>query len=626
MKALGHLNKYLLHYKWLLILGTLFIVVSNVFAIYAPRLIREAFDLITASIEVYTSGTVSNYSIDMPPTVAWIFDALGIAKEKYAGINGLDELGELIAFLSLLLAGLYLLASLLKGVFLFFQRQTIIIMSRLIEYDLKNEIFDHYQSLDVAFYRRNNTGDLMNRISEDVSKVRMYLGPAIMYAINLVVLSSMAIYAMVSVNLELTLYVLLPLPILSVSIYYVSAMINERSERVQRQQSNLSTMVQEAFSGIRVIKAFNREKSSQARFEQECNDYKVKSLDLVKVDALFMPAIILLIGLSTIITIYVGGIKAIDGEITLGNIAEFVIYVNMLTWPFASVGWVTSIVQQAAASQERINEFLHTVPEIQNKKESPDQIVGKINFDNVHFTYPDSGIQALKGISFEIPAGDTLAIVGRTGSGKSTIANLLCRYFDTTQGQIRIDDKPIDQINLNSLRSSIGYVPQDVFLFSNTIGNNIAFGINEGEPTPERIEQAARNAYVDHNIQDFPKGYDTMLGERGINLSGGQKQRVSIARAIVREPKILIFDDCLSAVDTETEEIILRHLKKVMEGKTTLLISHRVSTVKMADHILVIQDGTIAESGNHENLLKQNGIYSELNQLQLLEDKKITAE
>lgn len=626
MRALAHLNKYLVYYKWQLILGTIFIVASNLFAIYAPRLVREAFDLITSSVKAYRSGDINNFDLELPPSLRWIFEALGMDLTAYSSIDSLAELGGLIGYLSLLLAALYLAVSIMKGIFLFFQRQTIIIMSRLVEFDLKNEIYDHYQKLNLAFYRRNNTGDLMNRISEDVSKVRMYLGPAIMYTINLVVLSVLAIWAMLRVNVELTLYVLLPLPVLSISIYYVSTMINKRSERVQRQQSRLSTMVQEAFSGIRVLKAFNREKSSQAAFAQACNDYKVKSLDLVRVDALFMPSIILLIGLSTIITIYVGGIKAINGEISLGNIAEFVIYVNMLTWPFASVGWVTSLVQQASASQERINEFLHTAPEIRNTKESADEIRGKITFKDVGFIYPDSGIRALSGLNFEVPQGNTLAIVGRTGSGKSTIANLICRNFDTTSGTILIDDKPISEINLNSLRSNIGYVPQDVFLFSDTIANNIAFGINSENPTREQIEKAATDANVAHNIEDFPKKYETMLGERGINLSGGQKQRVSIARAIVREPKILIFDDCMSAVDTATEEIILGNLRRLMKDKTTILISHRVSTVKFADHILVIQEGAIAERGTHESLLEANGIYAELNQMQLLEDKKIESE
>ncbi|MGB6036876.1 MAG: ABC transporter ATP-binding protein, partial [Cryomorphaceae bacterium] len=512
--------------------------------------------------------------------------------------------------------------SVLKGVFLFFTRQTIIVMSRLIEFDLKNEVFDHYQKLTLAFYRRNNTGDLMNRISEDVSQVRMYLGPAIMYSINLVVLAVLAIGAMLRVNVELTLYVLLPLPLLSVSIYYVSKIINQRSERVQRQQSRLSTLTQEAFSGIRVLKAYNRQNFIQKDFTRECNTYKVLSLSQVKVDALFMPAIILLIGLSTIITIYVGGIKAIQGEITIGNIAEFVIYVNMLTWPFASVGWVTSLVQRAAASQERINEFLHTEPEIANPKAEKDEISGKIDFRNVSFIYPDSGIEALNNVSFSIPKGSTLAIIGRTGSGKSTIANLICRNFDVNEGQLLIDNQPINSLNLESLRSSIGYVPQDVFLFSDSIANNIGFGLNPEDISPEIIIKAAERAYVKHNIDEFPKKFETILGERGINLSGGQKQRVSIARAIAKEPNILIFDDCLSAVDTETEEIILGNLREIMKGKTTLLISHRVSTVKLADQIIVLDHGKVVEKGSHEELLSIDGEYRDLYQKQLLEEKK----
>jgi ATP-binding cassette subfamily B protein len=622
MRALAHLNQYLWQYKWHLVFGTLFIVLSNLFGIYAPVLIREAFNLVTETMAAYQGDRVSDYSIEVPYSVKVINDLFGFDSSAFSHINEKSSLAGLITRLSLILAVIYLGVSVLKGVFLFFTRQTIIVMSRLIEFDLKNEVFDHYQKLSLAFYRRNNTGDLMNRISEDVSQVRMYLGPAIMYSINLVVLAILAIGAMLHVNVELTLYVLLPLPLLSISIYYVSKIINQRSEKVQRQQSRLSTLTQEAFSGIRVLKAYNRQSFIQKDFTRECNTYKVLSLSQVKVDALFMPAIILLIGLSTIITIYVGGIKAIQGEISIGNIAEFVIYVNMLTWPFASVGWVTSLVQRAAASQERINEFLHTEPEIANPKNAKDNISGKIDFKNVSFVYPDSGIEALHDVSFTIPQGSTLAIIGRTGSGKSTIANLICRNFDVSQGQLMIDNKPINSLNLESLRSSIGYVPQDVFLFSDTIASNIGFGLNPEDVNPEIIKQAAQRAYVKHNIDDFPNSFETILGERGINLSGGQKQRVSIARAIAREPDILIFDDCLSAVDTETEEIILGNLRKIMEGKTTLLISHRVSTVKLADQIIVLDHGKVVEKGSHEELLAHDGEYRDLYQKQLLEEKK----
>ncbi|MCH2216214.1 MAG: ABC transporter ATP-binding protein/permease [Flavobacteriales bacterium] len=622
MRALAHLNKYLWRYKWQLILGMLFIVASNLFGIYAPRLIREAFDLITQTLEVYSKEIDAPYSLALPPSVAITQEILGLDPSDFQDLSSKKGIAAAITLLSVFLAGFYLFVSLLKGVFLFFTRQTIIVMSRLIEFDLKNEVYDHYQKLSLGFYRRNNTGDLMNRISEDVSQVRMYLGPAIMYSINLVVLAILAIGAMLSVNVELTLYVLMPLPLLSVSIYYVSRIMNERSEKVQRQQSKLSTLTQEAFSGIRVLKAYNRQEFIQNNFARECNTYKSLSLRQVKVDALFMPAIILLIGLSTIITIYVGGIKAIQGEITIGNIAEFVIYVNMLTWPFASVGWVTSLVQRAAASQERINEFLHTAPEIVNKNSEPSKIAGNIIFENVSFSYTDSGIEALKNINLSVPKGSTLAIIGRTGSGKSTIANLICRLYDASSGHITIDQQPIEEINLNDLRCAIGYVPQDVFLFSDTIANNIAFGLDSEVATSKLIRDASQKAYVEHNIEDFPDKFETLLGERGINLSGGQKQRVSIARAIARKPQILIFDDCLSAVDTETEEKILNNLQMVMNGKTTILISHRISTVKTADQIIVLDSGIILEQGTHHQLVAKKGEYYALYQKQLLEEKE----
>lgn len=577
-----------------MISGILFIAISNAFSILPAQIIRFAFDLVKETIIQYR-----------------VLDGFSIQDDFY----------KVLSRILLLFGGLVLGLSLLKGLFLFFTRQTIIIMSRRIEFDLKNEIFEHYQKLSLAFYKRNNTGDLMNRISEDVSRVRMYLGPAVMYSINLLVLFVMVIITMLSVNVKLTLYVLSPLPLLSISIYYVSNIINSKSERVQRQLSNLSTFVQEAFSGIRVLKAYNRDQQRLEYFQKETTQYKDLNLDLVQVNALFQPLMILLIGLSTIITIYVGGKLAAAGEVTTGNIAEFVIYVNMLTWPVAAVGWVTSLTQRAAASQERINEFLKSEPEIVNHQPERSNINGSIQFKDVSFTYPDSGIQALKQISFDIESGKSLAIIGKTGSGKSTIANLIGRLFEANSGEISIDNTPLNQLNLGDLRSSIGYVPQEVFLFSDSIKNNIAFGLNETEATDEVVIGAAKAAEVWKNIQGFPKGMETRVGERGITLSGGQKQRISIARAIIKNPQILIFDDCLSAVDTQTEERILQNLKVLSENRTTVIISHRVSSVKHCDKIILLDEGQIVEDGNHDFLIQKQGIYFELYQQQLLEEE-----
>lgn len=596
MNHLSHLNKYFVRYKWRLLLGVLFIIASNIFGVMMPKVIGSSIDHIQEKI--------------------------GLLRRGLEDAAGRESIVDDLVFYGMSAAGLYMLFSLLKGLFLFFTRQTIIVTSRFIEYDLKNEVFAHYQKLDQAFYKRNNTGDLMNRISEDVSQVRMYLGPAVMYTINLAVLFVLVISSMVETNGELTLLVLAPLPIMSVIIYYVSKIINKKSELVQQQQSWLSTFVQETFSGIRVLKAFQREKEFSREFDNASEEYLNRNMSLVRTNAFFMPTIVMLIGLSTIITIWVGGIKAMNGEITNGNIAEFVIYVNMLTWPFASVGWVTSLVQRAAASQKRINEFLRTEPVIVNGREEPDALEGRIEFDNVSFTYPDSGIEALHDVSFRVDPGETLAIIGHTGSGKSTIANLLCRLYDPTQGTIRFDDKDLREMNLSDMRDSIGYVPQEVFLFSDSIANNISFGMKR-TATQEEIEQAAKDADVYHNIVDFPEGFDTRLGERGINLSGGQKQRISIARAIIKDPNLLIFDDCLSAVDTETEEKILNALKRIMKGKTAVIISHRVSSVKNADKILVLENGTVAEQGTHDELLTLNGIYKDIYEKQLLEEQKV---
>jgi len=513
-----------------------------------------------------------------------------------------------------------LMSALLKGVFMFLMRQTIVVMSRFIEYDLKNEIYDHYQSLSLAFFKRNNTGDLMARITEDVSKVRMYVGPAVLYAINLVVLFVLVIYNMLEVSVSLTAYVLIPLPILSFTIYHVSRMINIRSEKVQRQLSQMSTFVQEGFSGIRVLKAYAKEEQWGNAFKKETENYKDTSLELVRINAVFFPTMLTLIGLSTVLTVYIGGKQAMAGIITTGNIAEFIIYINMLTWPVAAIGWITSIIQRAAASQTRINEFLDTKPEIRNENHEPLKVQGNIEFKDVSFVYPDSGTKALNHVSFKVNMGESLAILGRTGSGKSTVASLITRTYDINEGSLLIDGQEIRNLNLDAIRSSIGYVPQDVFLFSDSISNNISFGIDSDENIENRVHTAAKQADIYSNIIDFPFGFETRVGERGITLSGGQKQRISIARAIIRDPQILIFDDCLSAVDTETEEKILNHLKDLMQGKTTVIISHRVSSVKHADQIIVLEKGSILERGTHNELLELNGAYASLYQKQLLED------
>lgn len=592
MKELRHLNKYLFKYKHLLILGFIFLVISNYFAVWPARVVRYAIDYVTESFALYRLFEGGELSTG-------IFDQL--------------EMGVLV------LGALMILMALLRGFFLFLVRQTIIVMSRKIEYDLKNEVFEQYQNLPLSFYRRNNTGDLMNRISEDVTRVRMYLGPGIMYGLNLLVLFPMVIYEMLRVNAELTFYALLPLPILSLSIYFVNNIINKRSEKIQESLSDLSTHVQEAFSGIRVLKAFVREADSAQRFERESEKYKYRSLRLTFVNALFFPLIMALIGLSVILTIYIGGSQVINGEITYGNIAEFVIYVNMLTWPVTALGWITSINQRAAASQKRINEFLKEKNDIQSTENLEKNIAGDLVFDNVSFTYPDSGIQALKNVSFDVKAGESIAIIGTTGSGKSTIANLMLRLYDATSGNVRIDNTDIEKYNIAKLRNQMGYVPQDIFLFSDTIKNNIAFG--NSSITEEQILKAARDADLYDNVVNFPKGFETMLGERGITLSGGQKQRASIARAIVRNPNVLILDDALSAVDTNTENTILNSLAEIMKGRTTVIISHRVSSAKLADKIIVLDDGEIIEQGTNESLLAQNGVYKELYEKQLKQEE-----
>jgi ATP-binding cassette subfamily B multidrug efflux pump len=592
MKELKYLNKYLLKYKWHVTLGTIFVIISNIFQIFPAIFVRKSIDLVTQDIPLH---------------------------QAFTGLSSQASFFSVFAFGILIYAAFILVMALLRGVFLYFVRQTLIVMSRHIEFDLKNEVFNHYQHLPLSFYRRNNTGDLMNRISEDVSRVRMYIGPAIMYGLQLFTLFFMLIPMMFSKSVELTWYALSPLPLLSLSIFLVHNKIERRSEQIQKSQSRLSTYVQEAFSGIRVLKSFNREEDSIKNFEIESDDYKRVSMKLTNVQSMFIPLMFGLIGLSTILTVYAGSALVINGQLTMGNIAEFIIYVNLLTWPVTSLGYTSSLVQRAEASQKRINEFLQTGNEIVSQKDITQPIAGKVEFRNVSFTYPDTGIRALKNVSFTINPGESLAIIGTTGSGKSTIASLIPRLFDVTEGEILIDGISIRDYNLHSLRSQIGYVPQDVFLFSDSIYNNIAFGMDSADP--QKVAGAAKDADVYRNITEFPQGFETRVGERGITLSGGQKQRVSIARAIVREPKILMLDDALSAVDTKTENNILNNMRRVMEGRTTIIISHRVSSAKLANRIVVLIDGAIAEIGSHEELLSHDGLYRDLFEKQMQMDE-----
>jgi ATP-binding cassette subfamily B protein len=574
MIELQYLNKYFLKYKYQLLIGIVITIVARIFLLFTPRYVRKIF----TAIENGLNGSISKETFKTELAVAILY------------IIG---------------------AALIAGIFTFLMRQTIINVSRYIEYDLKNEIYQQYQKLSLNFYKKNRTGDLMNRISEDVGRVRMYAGPAIMYTINTATLFFIALIYMFNEAPKLTLYTILPLPILSVAIYKLSKEIHKRSTIVQVYLSKLSTFTQESFSGISIIKAYGIEPQTSDNFESLSETSKEKQLHLVRVQAFFFPMMILLIGTSNLLVIYIGGMQYINGEIeSLGTIAEFIIYVNMLTWPVATVGWVTSIVQQAEASQKRINEFLKLEPEIKNTVATKTEIVGDIAFKNVSFTYDDTNINALKNISFTINHGETLAIIGKTGSGKSTILDLIGRLYDIDSGAILIDNKPIVNINLNNLRESIGYVPQDAFLFSDTIKNNIKFG-NE-DASDEVVIQAAKYAQVHKNISKFNNGYDTILGERGITLSGGQKQRLSIARAIIKDPKILLLDDCLSAVDTETEEKILKNLDKISQGKTTIIVSHRISSAKNADRIIVMDDGRIVQEGNHETLINTTGFYKDL--------------
>ena len=587
MKDLSYLNKYLKKYKYYYSVGGLFILISTVFAIVPATLIREVFNLIENGYKEYSSGNL-------------------ILKE---------EILKNVIFYSLAI----IIAALIRGMFMYLMRQTIIVASRKIEYDLKNERFYHYQTLPLKFYKKNNTGDLMNRISEDVSKVRMYVGPALMYGMNVTILMLMVIPFMFYINSNLAFYSLMPLPLLVVSIYLVQNIINRKSEEIQESLSDLSTYVQESFSGIRIIKSFVREMNFEKVFGKKSIEYKNKSIGLQFVLALFFPVIMTLIGLSIIITVYVGALEVFEGNLSIGNIAEFLIYVYLLTWPVTALGWITSIIQRASASQKRINEFLKEKSDIISEDKKKLEFDGKIEFKNVFFKYQDTQIDGMENISFIINPGESLGIIGATGSGKSPIANSLLRLFDVDKGEILIDEINIKNLDITHFRKQIGYVPQDVFLFSDTIENNILFGSENKDF--KSVEEAAINADLMRNINSFPEKFDTKIGERGITLSGGQKQRVSIARAIIKEPKVLILDDCLSAVDTKTENIILENLKKIMYEKTSIIISHRISSVKLAKKIIVIDSGKIIEKGNHKSLLANKGVYHDLYHQQLESEK-----
>lgn len=581
MKHLLSLSKYFAQHKWRVLSGFAFIILANVFKTFNPSVVRNAVDSVVKKLD-------------------------GI----HTAVNGNEDVMAQLAMTLLIFLGTYVLVALLEGFFTFMMRQSIIVVSRLIEYDMKNDMYAHYQQLDLAFYRKNNTGDLMNRITEDVARVRMFVGPSLMYTTNLVCMFVLCTAAMIHVNWQLALFVLIPLPFLSLTVYLLNNMINKGSEQLQAKLSDITTNAQESYSGIRVIQAYVQEKAMLGFFEKESDDYKKLSMKLARVESIYFPLITFIVGLSMSIIVYVGGIYVGHGKVTMGNIAEFIMYLNMLTFPVSALGWAVSLTQRAAVSMERINQFMDVKPTVLNDKGRTDRVKGEIEFKNVDFVYPDTGIHALRNISFKIPAGQRWAVVGKTGSGKTTLADLCIRMYDATKGEVKIDGINIREWNTGQLRNQIGFVPQDIFLFSESIKDNINFGA--AQSTFERAALYADHASIHEEIKQFPQGYETVVGERGVTLSGGQKQRISIARALAKEPNILILDDCLSAVDAATEKQIEKNLDKVLAGKTCLIITHRIFSLMYFDNILVLDDGVIAESGTHEQLVAAAGIYAEL--------------
>lgn len=586
MENLLKVNKYLYRYKLRLAAGILFVSLSNYFGILIPKKIGESLDFVKNELAAMPNGI------------------------ELTGIPA--SLNKTLLIFAATVIGFVLL----KGFFMYMMRQTIIVVSRLIEYDIRKDIYGHLQSLDTHYYKINKTGDLMARIAEDVSKVRNYLGPGILYAINLLTLFVLTIYSMLLVSPMLTLYTLLPLPLLSISIYYVSDKINQKSTVIQQQLAKLTVISQEVYSGIRVVKSYGKEKQFESYFNEESERFRLKSLELAKINALFFPLMVLLINISTLIVLLVGGKFLADGSITSGNIVEFIIYVNMLTWPVTSIGWIASVVQEAEASQKRINEVMDAKPTIEDKGSKISHFDGKIEFRNVHFTYPETGIEALHGVSFTLEAGSKMAIIGKVASGKSTIAELLMRMYDVNSGEILIDERPIKEINIATLREKIAYVPQDVFIFSDTIKGNIAFGLDE-EPELSVVKKYAAYASIDEEIEKLPNGYDEIVGERGVTLSGGQKQRISIARGLIKDPNLVILDDCLSAVDVETEQQILSYLTAGLKNKSAIVITHRVHSLNDFDLIIVLENGKIVEKGNHEVLSSNNGYYQQMVELNM---------